>query len=81
MATNDLQPDKSDGIATLSELIESAIKNDFSVSGARIGTVVGRVIHDAEYEATVADVGSEIDRLERRGEIRREEDRLYWEAE
>ena len=81
MATNDPQPDKSDGIDTLSELVESAINNDFSVSGARVGTVVGRVITEAAYTPTVADVGGEIDRLERQGAIRREGDRLYWEGD
>jgi len=81
MSAKDVKPDKSDGIDTISELVASAIKNDFSVSGARVGTVVGRVISDAAYSPTVADVGSEIDRLERAGDIRREGDRLYWEGD
>jgi len=80
METKDVNPDKTDGIDTLSELLESAITNDFSESGARVGAVVAQVIHEAAYDPLVADVGAEIDHLERKGVIRREDDRLYWEG-
>lgn len=77
-APHDLE---SDG-TTIYEAIREAAASDFSEDqyGASIGAVIATAADELDGEVSIAELGGAIEDLQRRGDLRREDNRLFLEV-